>query len=134
MRRWLWIGLAGVFAGACAPSEADEPKGEGETVESEAGRQVSAARKLEPGLDQARVRDATKGVQVVKSAVNMYRLDNPGACPSADVLVEGKYLRGPRDSVDPWGNEWSIECAGGGVQVASPGPDGAIGTADDVRD
>ena len=88
---------------------------------------------LMPQLEKARQKDAAKSVQVVKSAVNMYKLDNPRACPDIAELVRERYLDGSKSSVDPWGNDFVIQCERGDVIVISPGPDGQPGTEDDVR-
>jgi general secretion pathway protein G len=88
---------------------------------------------LMPQLEKAREKEAAKAVQVVKSAVNMSRLDNPRACPDVNELVRTKYLDGSKSSVDPWGNEFVIQCERGEVIVISPGADGQLGTEDDVR-
>ncbi|NLY92938.1 MAG: prepilin-type N-terminal cleavage/methylation domain-containing protein [Myxococcales bacterium] len=86
-----------------------------------------------PMLERARVRDTAKAVQVVKSAVNMYRLDNPRACPDVNELIRSKYLDGSKSAVDAWGNDFIIQCERGEIIVVSPGPDGQTGTEDDIR-
>jgi general secretion pathway protein G len=86
-----------------------------------------------PMLERAQVRDTAKSVQVVKSAVNMYRLDNPRACPDVNELVRAKYLDGSKSSADAWGNDFVIQCERGEIIVVSPGPDGQLGSEDDIR-
>lgn len=88
---------------------------------------------LMPQLEKAREKDTAKAVQVVKSAVNMYKLDNPRGCPDMAELVRAKYIDGSKSSVDAWGNEFVIQCERGEVNVVSPGPDGQPGTEDDIR-
>lgn len=65
-----------------------------------------------------------------------WSMDNQGkSCPStADELADaiGKSVK------DPWGNEYIVRCGsdappGTAVGVASAGPDGKSGTADDVN-
>jgi hypothetical protein len=33
---------------------------------------------------------------------------------------------------DPWGNDFIVSCSPEGISIASPGPDGRVGTADDI--
>lgn len=86
-----------------------------------------------PMLERARLRDTAKAVQVVKSAVNMYKLDNPRGCPDVNELVRSKYLDGSKSAADAWGNEFVVQCERGEIIVTSPGPDGQPGTEDDIR-
>ena len=88
-------------------------------------------------------------LRTVGAALKMYRLDN-GAYPTteqglqslvtrpADPNIknwkEGGYIDGLKK--DPWGNDYSYECPGRQNQTSydltSPGPDGKLGSDDDV--
>lgn len=81
------------------------------------------------GIEQART-DA----QSVRSAVEMYLAQNPSAaCPTVSQLVSERILSARARSTDPWEREFAISCVGEDVIVVSGGPDGTMGTADDVE-
>ena len=81
------------------------------------------------GIEQART-DA----QSVRSAVEMYFAQNPSAaCPTVDQLVAERILSARMRTVDPWGNRFTIACVGEDITVVSGGPDGTMGTEDDIQ-
>jgi general secretion pathway protein G len=86
-----------------------------------------------PMLEKARERETRRGIESVRTAVNMYRLDSPRSCPSIDELVRSKTLDSNKGTVDGWGNSFTIQCERGDVIVISPGADGQLGTEDDIR-
>lgn len=88
---------------------------------------------LMPQLEKAREKDTRKALEVVRTAVQMYRLDQPRACPSMDELVRSRTIDSQKSTVDAWGNDFVIQCDRNGVTVTSPGADGQLGTEDDVR-
>jgi len=88
---------------------------------------------LMPQLERGRVRDTEKSVQIVRSAVQMYRLDSPRACPDMRTLVNEGFVDSSKSTVDAWGNEFVIQCDRNEVSVISPGADGQLGTEDDIR-
>ena len=88
---------------------------------------------LMPQLERGRVRDTEKSVQIVRSAVQMYRLDSPRACPDMRTLVGEGFIDSSKSSGDAWGNEFVIQCDRNEVSVVSPGADGQLGTEDDIR-
>lgn len=87
-----------------------------------------------PQLERAKIRDTQTGVAAVRGAAEMYLADSPGNdCPSVEDLVEGGFLNRNTRTTDAWDNEFSIECDGTDVIVTSAGPDGQMGTEDDIR-
>jgi len=87
-----------------------------------------------PQLERAKIRDTQTGVAAVRGATEMYLADSPGNdCPSVEDLVEGGFLNSNTRTTDAWDNEFSIECDGTEVTVTSAGPDGQMGTEDDIR-
>jgi general secretion pathway protein G len=86
-----------------------------------------------PMLEKAREKETRRGIESVRTAVNMYRLDSPRACPSMDELLRSKNLDSNKGTVDGWGNSFTIQCERGDVIVISPGADGQLGTEDDIR-
>lgn len=86
-----------------------------------------------PRLKQARIDSTRTDAQSVRSAAVMYVSENPGGdCPSVADLVDGGYLDSSRRTADAWDNDFSIECEGDDVVVVSAGPDGEMGTEDDI--
>lgn len=86
-----------------------------------------------PRLEKARVDSTRADAQTVRSAAIMYVGENPGgACPSMEDLTEGGYIDRNKRTADAWDNPFSVECEGDDVVVVSAGPDGQMGTEDDV--
>ena len=70
----------------------------------------------------------------MRGAVEMYLAENAGGdCPSTEELVEGGFLNRSTRSTDAWDNDFSIECESDDVTVISAGPDGQMGTEDDIQ-
>lgn len=87
-----------------------------------------------PRLNEARIEQARTDAQSVRGAVEMYLASNPSAdCPSVQELVDERILNASSRTRDPWDNEFSIECEGEDILVVSGGPDGQMGTEDDVQ-
>ncbi|GAB4201951.1 MAG: hypothetical protein OHK0013_14620 [Sandaracinaceae bacterium] len=87
-----------------------------------------------PRLNEARVQQARTDAQSIRGAVEMFLAQNPSAdCPSVQELVEARVLSANTRSRDPWDNEFSVECEGEDITVISAGPDGQMGTGDDVQ-
>lgn len=98
--------------------------------------------------DKADVQKAVSDIVALESALDMYRLDN-GVYPTTDqgleALInapsvdpqprnyrEGGYLR--RLPQDPWRNDYLLLSPGenGRLDIFSPGPDGQVGSEDDI--
>jgi hypothetical protein len=84
---------------------------------------------------EGQVKTARIQVNSIMQEVQQYMLDNNSECPkSMDDLVTKKYL--PRHLKDPWNQDFIIRCPGqintDGIDVTSLGPDGLMGTADDI--
>lgn len=87
-----------------------------------------------PRLNESRIQQARTDAQSVRGAVEMYLAQNPGSgCPSVSDLVDARILNARTRTADPWNNDFDIECNGDDVVVVSAGPDGQMGTADDVQ-
>jgi general secretion pathway protein G len=87
-----------------------------------------------PRLNEARIQQARTDAQSIRGAVEMYLAQNPSAdCPSVQDLVEARVLSANTRSRDPWDNDFSVECEGDDITVVSAGPDGQMGTGDDVQ-
>jgi general secretion pathway protein G len=87
-----------------------------------------------PRLNDARIEQARTDAQSIRGAVEMYLAQNPSAdCPTVDELVSERILSARTRSADPWDNPFSVECEGDDITVISGGPDGQMGTEDDVQ-
>ena len=87
-----------------------------------------------PRLNEARIQQARTDGQSIRGAVEMYLAQNPSAdCPTVEELVSERVLSANTRSRDPWDNEFSVECEGEDITVISAGPDGQMGTEDDVQ-
>ena len=87
-----------------------------------------------PRLKRARIDSTKADAQTVRSAVQMYLGDHPGGeCPSIEKLVEDGQLDRSKRTSDAWDRPFQIECEGDDVTVVSPGPDGQLGSDDDIR-
>jgi general secretion pathway protein G len=77
---------------------------------------------------------AQNQVSEVARLVEMYRVQKKGKCPKtlSDLKAAGIANKVAKD---PWGNEYTFKCPGehDDVDVSSPGPDGEVGTADDIN-
>lgn len=90
-------------------------------------------------MNQAQIGACRTSIQSVGTALDAYEVDN-GVLPStlqalmtrgSEMNWHGPYLKQP--PVDPWGNPFSYAKEGdSGYKISSGGPDGQIGTADDI--
>lgn len=69
-------------------------------------------------------------LNAIAIATQLYRIENPGSCPTLEVLFEKKYLRAKPD--DPWDNKYIIRCTKENISVLSYGPDEQKNTDDDL--
>ena len=87
-----------------------------------------------PRLKQARIDSSHTDAQSVRGTAVMFIMENPGSdCPSIEDLLEGGYVDRGRRTTDAWDRAFVIECEGEDVTVISAGPDGEMGTEDDIR-
>ena len=85
-----------------------------------------------PQLEKARINDTRAAAQTIRSAVTLYMTDHHD-CPSMEALVESRVIDRSKRTTDAWDQPFSIQCEGGEVYVVSSGPDGQMGTDDDVE-
>lgn len=99
--------------------------------------------------DRADRQKAVSDIVALENALDMYKLDNhryptteqgmealieaPALAPLAENYNPEGYIR--RLPADPWGNEYVLVSPGehGTIDISSTGPDGEIGTADDIN-
>ena len=86
-----------------------------------------------PRLQSAREKSTATDAEALRSAVTMYMAENAGAdCPTVEDLVDGAYIDRGKRTADAWDNEFLVECDGDDIAVTSAGPDGEMGTEDDI--
>ena len=86
-------------------------------------------------LDQANARTTTIEIGQLEGLVNSYYLMNvPHRLPdSLDELTHGDSPLTKEIPLDPWGNEYVyIKHSNRDFSIISPGPDGVVGTDDDI--
>ena len=92
-------------------------------------------------VGQSQVAAARAGVGAVSTAIDLYETDNGKLPESLQNLItkgnepnwNGPYLRKAEGLKDPWGHEYQYSKQGSEYTVASAGPDGSFGSADDVK-
>lgn len=83
-------------------------------------------------LRESRIRDAKVRARTIQDAATNHLMGTTGDCPTvAELLADGE-LDATKDSTDPWGNDFTIECEDTAIHVHSPGPDEQPGTDDEV--
>jgi len=88
------------------------------------------------GLDEARLTAAEAGCQSVKEACVTYQLKHKKYPSSLEQLLEGDnpILESDKTLYDPWDNKYEMELKGKNrLVIKSAGPDGQMGTDDDIR-
>ena len=92
-------------------------------------------------VGQSQIAAARAGVGAVSTAIDLYETDNGKLPESLQNLItkgsepnwNGPYIRKAEGLKDPWGHEYQYSKQGSEYTVASAGPDGSFGSADDVK-
>jgi prepilin-type N-terminal cleavage/methylation domain-containing protein len=84
-----------------------------------------------PRIKDARIKATRADAQSIAAAATLYMSDNEG-CPTVEQLLEAKILDKNKKTKDAWGHEFLIECDQDGPVAKSSGPDGQMGTEDDI--
>ena len=85
-----------------------------------------------PRLKDARVKATQQDAKKIASAAEMYLAEHDD-CPTVDKLVEAKIMSKKNRTADAWDHPYVIECDEDGAVVRSGGPDGQMGTDDDIE-
>jgi general secretion pathway protein G len=85
-----------------------------------------------PRLKDARVKATQQDAKKIASAAEMYMSEHED-CPTVEKLVEAKIMSKKNRTADAWDHEYTIECDEDGAIVRSGGPDGQMGTDDDIE-
>jgi general secretion pathway protein G len=80
----------------------------------------------------ALIKQVRREAQTLKGAATRWRLEHSEGCPTLEDLVRERLVEKIHN--DPWGHAYVLGCSSDGetFTVASTGPDGRLGTADDV--
>jgi len=81
---------------------------------------------------KADVKDTKMGAAAVSSACTLWISEHAGQCPSVQQLMDDGDLDAHKRTKDAWDHDFTIECNDDGVTVKSAGPDGQMGTEDDI--
>ena len=85
------------------------------------------------GSENERQSTARNEVVTIQGAAEQYRITKRGKCPTSlqDLKAAG-FIN--KIGKDPWGNDYDFKCPGEKmtVDVVSGGPDGKLGTDDDI--
>jgi general secretion pathway protein G len=87
---------------------------------------------LFPKLAKAKIDTSITNCRATRPLAESWRADHPGECPTMEKLKADKAIDPAANIKDPWGKTFVIHCEGDEVRVASFGPDGKEGTADDI--
>jgi general secretion pathway protein G len=85
-----------------------------------------------PQLRKAKIKQTSGDAKAVASAAELYMSDKD-SCPTVQELITEKILDQKKNTKDAWGHDFSIECDQDGVTVRSAGPDGQMGSEDDIQ-
>jgi general secretion pathway protein G len=85
-----------------------------------------------PKYKQAQVDNTKIEVKKIHPIADAYRANHGSECPTLDALKKAKELTG--NTMDAWGKPYRITCDGEDLRVASSGPDGIEGNADDISE
>jgi general secretion pathway protein G len=86
-----------------------------------------------PALGDSRIRQTRSDAATMQAAVIAYLATGADGCPSSSDLAAAGILNASTRARDAWDHDFVIECEGDRVFVSSAGPDGQLGTEDDVR-
>lgn len=89
-------------------------------------------------IGQTQIGACRTSIQGICTAIDVYEVDNGTIPASLDALMKksnemnwrGPYLR--QEPLDPWGTKFNYTREGDEYKVISAGPDGQLGTADDI--
>lgn len=86
-------------------------------------------------IASTRITAAESGVQALKEACATYNIQHKKMPTSLDQLCEGDdpVLESDKYLYDPWDNKYEMETKGKRIIIKSAGPDGSMGTEDDIR-
>jgi general secretion pathway protein G len=85
-----------------------------------------------PKFKQAQIDNTKIEVKKIHPIADAFRAAHANECPTIDTLKKSRELTG--NTADAWGKPYRITCEGEELRVASNGPDGVEGNADDIAE
>jgi hypothetical protein len=78
--------------------------------------------------------DTAHRARQLRASIVLWMASNPGECPSLETVVNARLATPTPPITDAWGQRFRVLCTEDSALVESVGPDGAPGTADDLRE
>jgi len=87
-----------------------------------------------PQMRDGQIRATRADVATIEQATELYLANGGHDCPrdTAELVAAGA-LRGTARMRDVWDHDFAIVCEGDDILVSSGGPDGRLGTEDDIH-
>ncbi|WP_169928144.1 type II secretion system protein [Labilithrix luteola] len=86
-----------------------------------------------PKYAEAQKTQAKNDLRAIHPVAEKFRVDNPGECPTVELLRQKKELSTASKITDPWDTPYRIICNDEDIVVTSAGPDKKDNTQDDIR-
>lgn len=95
------------------------------------GSQAERAADVEQKADEANAKLAKVIAIAIRVGAAIW-MANDERCPTTEDLIKIKFVNEKVQTNDPWGQPYKIVCTEKEPVVTSAGPDGKLGTADDI--
>lgn len=82
--------------------------------------------------ESSKKQDTASRARTMQAAATKYLLEEEGECPQVADLERAAVLDPTTEHEDAWDRAFVIQCEDTAVHVRSSGPDGALGTDDDI--
>jgi len=85
-------------------------------------------------FERAKIKNTSTSALTLRQIVVGQRLMDETSCPTIESLRKSAAIDAASKTVDEWNHPFSIVCEDTGeIRITSAGPDGHLGTADDIR-
>lgn len=85
-----------------------------------------------PAITKSKIKQTSADAKAVASAAELYMAEND-ECPTVEQLITERILDKNKNTKDSWNNDFTIDCDEDGATVRSAGPDGQMGSEDDIE-
>lgn len=128
-----WLSLLGLAAcSSSAPPPAQHPVPSTAAPPTEEPSEETQEAKAAQIERASRIKITTSLAHGLRMAATLVLQTNPSRCPTADEVVATKLVSPHLSVADAWDRRFEIICNDELVIVRSAGPDGVLGTADDI--
>lgn len=86
-----------------------------------------------PTYEEASIQTTRTNATTIRGYANGWRMTHPGECPDLKQLLRDGVIDAASSKVDAWKKPFQIRCERHEIYVTSGGPDGKMGTKDDIR-